>query len=158
MLGEAKLSPILFCTGAINWILDEVKSNKCFIILKNIGSNKLFGSCLEDACVYQSNSNCNLKQTVKSNLFHSSCLQLNKVCYLVSSLEVVWKMLACVYQSNCNLKQTVKSNLFHSSCLQLNKVCYLVSSLEVVWEMLACVFRNCNLKQTVKTNCFIGAK
>ena len=28
ILGEA----ILFCTGAINWMLDEVKSNKCFII------------------------------------------------------------------------------------------------------------------------------
>ena len=40
ILGEAKLSPILFCTGAINWMLDEVKSNKCFIIEK-IGSNKL---------------------------------------------------------------------------------------------------------------------
>ena len=35
ILGEAKLSPILFCTGAINWMLDEVKSNKCFIIQKN---------------------------------------------------------------------------------------------------------------------------
>ena len=40
ILGEAKLSPILFCTGAINWMLDEVKSNKCFIIPKKIGSNK----------------------------------------------------------------------------------------------------------------------
>ena len=34
ILGEAKLSPILFCTGAMNWMLDEVKSNKCFIIPK----------------------------------------------------------------------------------------------------------------------------
>ena len=34
ILGEAKLSPILFCTGAINWMLDEVKSNKCFIMPK----------------------------------------------------------------------------------------------------------------------------
>ena len=41
VLGEAKPSPILFCTGAINWMLDEVKSNKCFIIPKKIGSNKL---------------------------------------------------------------------------------------------------------------------
>ena len=41
ILGEAKLSPILFCTGAMNWMLDEVKSNKCFIIPKKIGSNKL---------------------------------------------------------------------------------------------------------------------
>ena len=35
ILGKAKLSPILFCTGAINWMLNEVKSNKCFIIPKN---------------------------------------------------------------------------------------------------------------------------
>ena len=41
ILGEAKLSPILFCKGTINWMLDEVKSNKCFIIPKKIGSNKL---------------------------------------------------------------------------------------------------------------------
>ena len=41
ILGEAKLSPILFCMGAINWMLDEVKSNKCFIIPKKISSNKL---------------------------------------------------------------------------------------------------------------------
>ena len=41
ILGEAKLSRILFCTGAINWMLDKVKSNKCFIIPKKIGSNKL---------------------------------------------------------------------------------------------------------------------
>ena len=34
ILGEAKLSPILFRTGAMNWMLDEVKSNKCFIIPK----------------------------------------------------------------------------------------------------------------------------
>ena len=34
ILGEAKLTPILFCTGALNWMLDEVKSNKCFIIPK----------------------------------------------------------------------------------------------------------------------------
>ena len=34
ILGEAKLSPILFCMGAMNWMLDEVKSNKCFIIPK----------------------------------------------------------------------------------------------------------------------------
>ena len=34
ILGEGKLSPILFCTGAINWMLDEAKSNKCFIIPK----------------------------------------------------------------------------------------------------------------------------
>ena len=40
ILGEAKLRPILFCTGVINWMLDEVKSNKCFIIPKKIGSNK----------------------------------------------------------------------------------------------------------------------
>ena len=39
--GQGKLSPILFCTGAINWMFDEVKSNKCFIIPKTIGSNKL---------------------------------------------------------------------------------------------------------------------
>ena len=26
---------------AVNWMLDEVKSNKCFIILKKIGSKKL---------------------------------------------------------------------------------------------------------------------
>ena len=26
--------PLLFCTGAMNWMLDEVKSNKCFIISK----------------------------------------------------------------------------------------------------------------------------
>ena len=32
--GKAKLSPILFCTGAIKWMLDEVKSNKSFIIPK----------------------------------------------------------------------------------------------------------------------------
>ena len=31
ILGEAKLSPILFCISAINWMLDEVKCNKCFI-------------------------------------------------------------------------------------------------------------------------------
>ena len=30
-LGEVKLSPILCCTGAINWMLDEIKSNKYFI-------------------------------------------------------------------------------------------------------------------------------
>ena len=34
ILGEADLSPILFCTGVMNWMLDEVKSNKCFIIPK----------------------------------------------------------------------------------------------------------------------------
>ena len=34
IMGEAKLSPILFCTGAINRMLDEVKSNECFIIPK----------------------------------------------------------------------------------------------------------------------------
>ena len=44
ILGEAKLSPILFCSGAINWMLDEVKSNKCFIIpKKSVQINKLFG-------------------------------------------------------------------------------------------------------------------
>ena len=37
--GQGSLRPILFCTGAI-WMLDEVKSNKCFIPEK-IGSNKL---------------------------------------------------------------------------------------------------------------------
>ena len=43
ILDEAKLSPILFCTGAINWMLDEVKSNKCFIIPKKlVRINKLF--------------------------------------------------------------------------------------------------------------------
>ena len=36
ILGEAKLSSILFCTGAMNWMLDEVKSNKCFIIPKKL--------------------------------------------------------------------------------------------------------------------------
>ena len=41
ILSETKLSPILFCMGAINWIKDEVKPNKCFIIPKKIGSNKL---------------------------------------------------------------------------------------------------------------------
>ena len=41
ILGKAKLNPILFCTGAMNWMLDEVKCNKCFIIPKKIGSNKL---------------------------------------------------------------------------------------------------------------------
>ena len=41
ILGEAKLSPILFCTGTINWMLDDDKSNKCFIIPKKIGWNKL---------------------------------------------------------------------------------------------------------------------
>ena len=35
ILGEAKLSPTLFCPDAINWMLDEVKSNKCFIVSKN---------------------------------------------------------------------------------------------------------------------------
>ena len=34
ILGQATLSPILFCTGAMNWMLDEVKSNKCFIMPK----------------------------------------------------------------------------------------------------------------------------
>ena len=34
ILGEAKLSPILLCTGVINWMLDKVKSNKCSIIPK----------------------------------------------------------------------------------------------------------------------------
>ena len=46
ILGEAKLklSPILFFTGAINWMLDEVKSNKCFIIpKKSVRINRLFG-------------------------------------------------------------------------------------------------------------------
>ena len=44
ILGEAKLSPILFCTDAINWMLDEVKSNKCFIIpKKSVRINKVFG-------------------------------------------------------------------------------------------------------------------
>ena len=56
ILREAKLSPILFCTGAINWMLDEVKSNKCFIIPKKIGSNKL--------AVWK-----RLVSTVKSNCF-----------------------------------------------------------------------------------------
>ena len=37
ILDEAKLSPILFCTGGMNWMLDEVKSNKCFIIPKKLG-------------------------------------------------------------------------------------------------------------------------
>ena len=32
---------ILFCTGAIDWMLDEVKSNKCFIVPKKISLNKL---------------------------------------------------------------------------------------------------------------------
>ena len=41
ILGEAELSPILFCTGAINWMLDEAKSNNCFIIPKKIDTNKL---------------------------------------------------------------------------------------------------------------------
>ena len=40
ILGEAKPSPILFCTGAINCMLDKVKSNKCFLIPKKIDSNK----------------------------------------------------------------------------------------------------------------------
>ena len=39
ILGERKLSPILFCTSAINWMLDEVKSNKCFYYTEKIGSN-----------------------------------------------------------------------------------------------------------------------
>ena len=44
ILGEAKLSPILFCTGEINWMLDEVRSNKCFTIpKKSVRINKLFG-------------------------------------------------------------------------------------------------------------------
>ena len=46
ILGEAKLSPILFCMATINWLLDEVKSNKCFIIIipkKSVQLNKLFG-------------------------------------------------------------------------------------------------------------------
>ena len=38
ILGEAKLSPILFCMDAMNWMLDEVKSNKCYT--EKIGSNK----------------------------------------------------------------------------------------------------------------------
>ena len=47
ILGEAKLSPILFCTGAINWMLDEVKSNKCFIIPKKSDQiSYLFGRSL----------------------------------------------------------------------------------------------------------------
>ena len=39
IFGETKLSPIRFCTGAINWMLDEVKSNKCFNIRNKIGLN-----------------------------------------------------------------------------------------------------------------------
>ena len=47
ILGEAKLSPILFCTGAMNWMLDEVKSNKCFIIPKKLDQiSQLFGRSL----------------------------------------------------------------------------------------------------------------
>ena len=45
ILMEAKLSPILFCTGAMNWMLDEIKSNKCFIIPKKSSQiDYLFGS------------------------------------------------------------------------------------------------------------------
>ena len=44
ILGGAKPNPILFCMGGINWMLDEVKSNKCFIIpKKSVRINKLFG-------------------------------------------------------------------------------------------------------------------
>ena len=39
-LDKANLSPILFCTGAINWMSEEVKPNKCLIILKKIALNK----------------------------------------------------------------------------------------------------------------------
>ena len=41
ILGEAKLSPVSFCKGAINRMLEESKSNKSFIVPKKIGSNKL---------------------------------------------------------------------------------------------------------------------
>ena len=40
IMGKAKLSPILFCTGSFNWMLDEVKSSKCFIIPRKL--NKLW--------------------------------------------------------------------------------------------------------------------
>ena len=83
ILDEAKLSPILFCTGPINWMLEEVTSNKCFIIPKKIGSNKLvvWKRFVSTKVTVTSNT------LSKKQLFHSSCLQLNKVCYLVSSLE-----------------------------------------------------------------------
>ena len=47
-LKHLKLSPILFCMGAVNWMVDEVKSNKCFIIpKKSVRINKF----LQEACV-----------------------------------------------------------------------------------------------------------
>ena len=64
LLRPDKLISILFCTGAISWMLDEVKSNKCFITPKK---SVRITSCLEEACVYQSNSI--LQQNVKSNCF-----------------------------------------------------------------------------------------
>ena len=62
ILAQAKLSPILFCTGTINWMLGEVKSNTHFIIpKKSVQINQLFGGSpfqqIEHSCS-------NLKQTI----------------------------------------------------------------------------------------------
>ena len=43
ILGEAKLNPILICTDAINWMLDEVKSISFIIPKKSVLINKLLG-------------------------------------------------------------------------------------------------------------------
>ena len=92
-LGNIKI--ILFCTGAMNWMLDEVKSNKCFIIPKNIGSNKLvvwkklvsieLALCLLQQLEYLYSD---LKQIVESNCFTRYFGAKSLICNLVSSLSI----------------------------------------------------------------------